>query len=111
MSGEWTYGAANFLRIVATDSSYPADVKKGLLAEAHFMVKAIKDEMTHSHIVNGNKVEAILYANKRYLIPPELGGWWANPLPSRASTAWGVMWDADYNPLHLLGKFSAKYDL
>lgn len=33
MSGEWTFGAANLLKIVASDSSYPSDVKKKLLAE------------------------------------------------------------------------------
>eukprot|EP00667_Euglena_gracilis_P005940 EG_transcript_5980 len=111
MSGEWTFGAANLLKIVASDSSYPSDVKKKLLAEADFMVKAIRDEITHEYVINNHKVQAILYANKRYFIPPELGGWNANPLPSRASTAWGVLWDANYNPLHLLGKFTAKYDL
>jgi|EP00670_Eutreptiella_braarudii_P006034 hypothetical protein len=111
MSGEWTYGAANFLKIVATDSSYSSDVKKKLMAEAEFMVKAIKDEMQKDYTLNGQKVQAIQYANKRYLIPPELGGWWANPIPSRASTSWGVLWDANYNPLHLLGHFSSKYDM
>jgi hypothetical protein len=111
LSGEWTFGAANFLKIIATDSSYPADVKRRLLAEAEYMVKAIRDEITHEYTVNNHKAQAILYANKRYFIPPELGGWNANPLPSRASTAWGVLWDANHNPLHLLGKFSAKYDL
>lgn len=111
MSGEWTYGAANFLKIVASESSYPSDVKKKLMAEADYMVKAIKDEITHTYSIGNNKVQATLYANKRYLIPPELGGWWANPLPSRASTSWGVLWDANYNPLHLQGKFTSKYDL
>lgn len=111
MSGEWTFGAAVFLRTVAMDSDYPSDVKKKLLAEADFMVKAIRDEITHKYTINGQPTEAILYANKRYLIPPELGGWWANPIPSRASTSWGVLWDANYNPLHLLGKYSARYDL
>jgi|UniRef100_A0A7S4FS70 hypothetical protein len=110
MSGEWTYGAANFLKIVASDSSYSSDVKKKLMAEAEFMVKSIKEEITATHMIGNIKTQATLYANKRYLIPPELGGWWANPLPSRASTSWGVLWDADYNPLHLLGKFTAKYD-
>lgn len=111
MSGEWTFGAANFLKIIASDSSYQPDIKKKLLAEAEFMVKAIRDEITHEYTINGHKVQAILYASKRYFIPPELGGWNANPLPSRASTAWGVLWDANYNPLHLLGKFTSKYDL
>lgn len=43
---------------------------------------------------------AWLYANKRYEIP---FGWWANPLPSLASTAWSVMTDRDFDPFILGG--------
>jgi hypothetical protein len=42
-----------------------------------------------------------LYANKRYEIP---FGWWANPLPSLASTAWAVMTDRDFDPFILGGR-------
>ncbi len=45
MSGEWTYGAANFLKIVASDSSYPSDVKKKLLAEVLAPAKCLSGRM------------------------------------------------------------------
>ena len=37
-----------------------------------------------------------LYASRRYLIP---FGWYANPIPSTASTAWIVMVADDFDPL------------
>ena len=43
---------------------------------------------------------AYLYANKRFRIP---FGWWANPVPSLASTAWSVMADKNFNPFILGG--------
>jgi hypothetical protein len=36
-----------------------------------------------------------LYASKRYQIP---FGWYANPLPSTASTGWMIMVADDYDP-------------
>lgn len=43
---------------------------------------------------------AYLYANKRYFIP---FGWWTNPIPSLASSAWIVMIDTGFNPFILGG--------
>jgi hypothetical protein len=43
---------------------------------------------------------AYLYANKRYEIP---FGWWANALPSLASTTWAIMTDHNFDPFVLGG--------
>jgi hypothetical protein len=44
---------------------------------------------------------AYLYSNRRYEIP---FGWWANPLPSLASTTWAIMTDHDFDPFVLGGR-------
>ena len=111
MSGEWSLGAANFLKIMATDSAYPAAVKSRLMEQAEFIAQSVQAEITRKVHFSAEEAEGVLYANKRYLIPPELGGWWANALPSRASTAWAFLWEAQFNPLHLQGHFSGAYDL
>jgi len=111
LSGEWSFGAANFLKIMASDSTYSAGTRKDLMAQADLIVTAIRQELTRPVKFYAETAEAVLYANKRYMIPIELGGWWTNPLPSRASTAWAFLWDANFNPLHLQGRFSAAYDL
>eukprot|EP00996_Jenningsia_fusiforme_P004439 NODE_525_length_2141_cov_123.910612_g483_i0.p1 GENE.NODE_525_length_2141_cov_123.910612_g483_i0~~NODE_525_length_2141_cov_123.910612_g483_i0.p1 ORF type:complete len:579 (-),score=123.32 NODE_525_length_2141_cov_123.910612_g483_i0:296-2032(-) len=109
-SGEWSYGAANWLKIMATESKYSASVKQRLAEEAEFIAKSIKDELGRSSMVRNRNVTGILYANKRYLIPPQLGGWYANSIPSRASTAWAALWDRGYNPLHLSGRHISTYE-
>lgn len=43
---------------------------------------------------------AYLYASKRYAIP---FGWYANPLPSTAATAWMVMLADEFDPLSYAG--------
>ena len=52
-------------------------------------------------VKNADGSAAYLYANKRYFIP---WGWWANPIPSLASSAWVVLIDENYNPFILGGK-------
>eukprot|EP00667_Euglena_gracilis_P005557 EG_transcript_5593 len=110
-SGEWSFGVANWLRTMATESAYDAATKAKLNAEAKFIADHLKKELTHTVEIQGQKVQGILYASKSYHIPPHLGGWSAFPIPSRASTAWGLFWDNAYNPFHLLGNYSSRYDL
>ena len=110
-SGEWSFGAANFLKIMAMDSSYSGSTRTALMEQAEMIAKAIREELTRDVKFFSEPAQGVLYANKRYMIPIELGGWWANPLPSRASTAWSFLWDVDFNPLHLQGRFSATYDM
>jgi len=110
-SGEWSFGAANWLMVLAEEAAYTPDVRATLAAQARFMADHLKSTLTKTVTLDGAPAQGILYANKRYRIPPQLGGWSALPLPSRASTAWGIFWDQKYNPFHLLGNFSSAYDL
>jgi len=91
-SGEWSFGAINMLNIIArqynaTNPSLAAE----LLSEAAVIRTSINQLLTQDVSVRpGLNSEAVLYANYRYYIP---WGWWANPLPATASTAWAVMVD------------------
>lgn len=44
--------------------------------------------------------EAYWYSSQRYFVP---FGWWANPIPSLASSAWVIFVDLGFNPLILGG--------
>lgn len=48
----------------------------------------------------------MLYASQRYYIP---FGWWANNIPSTASTGWAVLVDSNHNPFLLTGAYSSSY--
>jgi hypothetical protein len=50
---------------------------------------------------SGLRSEPYLYSSKRYRIP---FGWYANPLPSTASTAWVILVADDYDPFGFGGK-------
>ena len=101
----------HLFQVMATESTYDAATRERLAAEAAFIAAHLKKELTKDVEVGGQKVAAALYANKRYAIPAHLGGWVAYPIPSRASTSWGIFWDQDYNPFHLLGNFTSTYDM
>jgi len=102
-SGEWTLGAANMLRTIA--SAYNSSAAASLQAEANHMRQAVSSQLTQTfNYPTGESATAILYANKRYYIP---FGWWANPLPSMASTGWAVMTDNNFNPFYLGGAYTS----
>ncbi|OIO38185.1 MAG: hypothetical protein AUJ71_03705 [Candidatus Omnitrophica bacterium CG1_02_49_16] len=94
LSGEWTYGAILMARIMA--DAYKAkhpDWVRSLSEDITGMregVKALYDP----------KTGGVLYANKRFYIP---FGWWANPIPSAASTAWAIFDELNFNPFVLGG--------
>lgn len=46
---------------------------------------------------------AYLYSSERYFVP---FGWWANAIPSTASSAWVILIDMDFNPFVLGGNAS-----
>lgn len=101
---EWTLGAINMCRILAEQykASHP-EFSESLLKDADSMrigIEAYRVDLSSS------KTAAYLYANKRYEIP---FGWWANPIPSMASTSWTIMVDAQFNPFHDSGSYS-QYD-
>eukprot|EP00756_Hemistasia_phaeocysticola_P016988 Hpha_TRINITY_DN15509_c0_g7::TRINITY_DN15509_c0_g7_i1::g.105923::m.105923 len=106
-SGEWTFGAINWLRVMAADSPYSAAQKSQLRKEADFMRSSIDSELTKTLPIQGKAAApCVLYSNKRYYIP---FGWYANPIPSTASTGWAVAVDAGWNPLMINGAMSSAY--
>jgi hypothetical protein len=136
LSGEWTAGAINAVRVLMTqyqaviDAGYetPENLKKiqdyldDLQKDHDSMVKHIKslrtdqyaEEVAFNDVRPSNYKELIsiptdklsyLYASKRYLIP---FGWYANPIPSMASTTWAVMLHYNFNPFSAKGDYSAN---
>jgi len=100
-SGEWTFGAINMLKVLASitgNSSYSD--------EASNMRDNIAQQLTQTITINNVACPGVNYANKRYYIP---FGWWANPLLSTASTGWAVMVDSNFNPFYLGGAYQTDY--
>jgi len=105
LSGEWTLGGINMLYLWSNKTTNP-DLSGMWSAEAANMRSVIEAEITPSFSFAGQSLTAVKYANMRYYIP---FGWWANPLPSTASTAWATMVDSKFNPFYLGGAFNT-YD-
>jgi len=101
ISGEWTFGGINMLRVMtqATGNSSYASEGNGLRDNISILI-------TQTVTINGVQCVGINYANKRYYIP---FGWWSNPLVSTASTGWGVMVDSNFNPFFLGGQYQSDY--
>lgn len=98
-SGEWTLGGINMLRVFASELN---DQK--FLDESNSLRKMIESKLTRKwDMGNGKSALSVMYANKRYFIP---FGWFSNPVPSTASTAWSVFADTNFNPFFLGGNYS-----
>ena len=65
----------------------------------------IKPQNYHSLINLPSSKVAFLYSNCRYYIP---FGWYANPLPSMASSTWPIFLHFQYNPFELGGSYEIK---
>lgn len=136
LSGEWTAGAITALRALITQynqvieigkespehlkqaKKYIADLKK----DHNSMVIHIQSLRTDLY-ANEKTFDAVrplnyqslvhippdklgyLYASKRYLVP---FGWYANPIPSTASTTWAVMLHYNFNPFSVYGDYFAN---
>ena len=113
LSGEWTAGAINavrnMIRFYGADPKYTTALRQDEAA----MVKAIgtlridryaSTDFPGKAAGYGNlislKTKPYLYASRRYRIP---FGWYANPLPSTASTAWMLMIANAYDPFGIGG--------
>jgi len=108
LSGEWTLGAINWLRVLAAHKGYNTSVRQALQNEADYMRAAIDSELLmDAPTQNGTTHTQMKYASDRYYIP---FGWWANPIGAIASTAWAVAVDSNFNPLMLNGAYSSEYD-
>jgi hypothetical protein len=118
MSAEWTAGAINAVRNMIgaygaeTSSSSRYDTAQKYLARLKQDEAAMLKALTALRIdqypatdfpgkppgyakLIAMKTKPYLYASKRYHIP---FGWYANPLPSTASTAWVIMIADSYDP-------------
>ncbi len=93
LSGEWTFGAIQAVLELARSAEKNGDTAtaKNLVAEARSMRSGV-DEHLRVELEGG--VIAYLYANKRYYIP---FGWWANKIPSLASTTWSIAVDSGFD--------------
>lgn len=120
MSGEWTEGAINALRIVL--DYYQSSAQHGVLTKTQDQTLQAAEKSMTEHVVllrsdhypaagfpgtakgyddNPNQL-GFVYASKRYDIP---FGWFANPVLSTASTAWALMQYYNFNPFALGGAY------
>jgi hypothetical protein len=107
-SGEWTFGAMNWLRIMINNSTLSDDIKANMVIEVNYMRQCIESQLVVKYPVQKgtDPHHSTLYANQRYWIP---FGWYANAIPALASTAWTVFFDLGFNPLMMDGSFRSNY--
>jgi len=123
LSGEWTAGAIVMVRsmikhygggrvssdAVATNAAAAAQFERNLREDESAMLGAVQGLRVDRYLRTdfpgkpGNYQSLIaqrskpyLYASRRYFVP---FGWYANPIPSTASTAWVVMVVDGFDPL------------
>jgi len=103
LSGEWTLGGINMLKLWANKTEN-LNLAEMWIGEANNMRAVVSNELTVSIPRAGlPTLTAVLYANQRYFIP---FGWWANNIPSLASTSWAAMVDSNFNPFYLGGAYN-----
>jgi hypothetical protein len=101
ISGEWTLGAVNMCLILANfyDKSN-ANAASELRSDADTMLRYVRLKLS---METAPGQVALKYANKRYYIP---FGWYSNPIPATASTAWFIMLEKQFNPLEFSGTYT-----
>jgi hypothetical protein len=123
LSGEWTAGAITAVRnMISLYGAEPRTSPRHDVASKHVarlkqdeaaMLKALaalridryavtdfpEKPIDYAELIS-SKTKPYLYASRRYRIP---FGWYANPLPSTASTAWVVMLAYGYDPFGIGG--------
>jgi hypothetical protein len=99
-SGEWTYGAINWLNVMIADSGYNATLISNLQTDIQSMMFGLETYLwTATHLNNGTaQYSSVKYSDKRYFIP---FGWWANSIPALASTSWAALVQSNYNPFNV----------
>lgn len=107
LSGEWTYGAINWLRVMVNDSNYNATLISNLQDDiSNMQYGTFANLVVSTQIQNStNQYNSVLYASQRYYIP---FGWWASAIPSLASTSWAVFMYKNYNPLNIYGWYAGS---
>ncbi len=130
MSAEWTAGAINMLNVLiaqySTQKASHPDAKEYIASlqtdlesmEAHIntlrvanyssvkMFDSVRPKNYDSLVSLNENQQAYLYSSKRYFIP---FGWYANPLPSTASTSWALLMNYKYNPFTLGGGYIPNF--
>ena len=101
-SAEWGLGAVMMTKALYRhyndiDTEETQNWAKECLSDSVMMRQGIEEMKV---LIEGDCGTAYKYANIRYEIP---FGWWANPIPSLASTSWIVMADTEFNPFELGG--------
>jgi len=103
-SGEWTFGAINWLEVMIADGGYNSTIVQSLQADIASMYFGLESYLYTAT----NQYTSVMYANQRYFIP---FGWYANPLPAMSSTGWAVMVGSGYNPFNVdHGKYTRSYN-
>jgi len=99
-SGEWTYGAINWLRVMIADSGYNSTLISNLQFDLQMMQFGLETYLWTATEINNStqQYNSVKYSNRRYYIP---FGWWANHIPATASTAWAALVDSHYNPFNV----------
>ncbi|OZG72177.1 hypothetical protein BTA51_17670 [Hahella sp. CCB-MM4] len=128
MSGEWTFGAVNMVQMLIKyyleHPSETVDLHQLQADEASMLQNLLKlrtDRYTTDYVEFADSVgpdlqadlgdneQAFLYSSKRTFIP---FGWFGNPIPSAASSGWGIFSSYSFNPFALYGsQTSPFYDL
>lgn len=130
MSAEWTLGAIGMLRTMQeyyTDPVILEEIGQDIVSMREGLTHLTTDNYSSSEVFAkdvpqslskdfvtltyeqmvfpkiSEQSQGLLYASKRYFIP---FGWYANPVPSTASTAWAVMDHYDYNPFAFGGHYN-----
>ncbi|WP_020405514.1 thrombospondin type 3 repeat-containing protein [Hahella ganghwensis] len=125
MSGEWTFGAVNMVQMLIKyyeENPHPSVDLNQLRADEASMLTNLLKLRTDRYISDyqefvdsiapeyqaelGDDEQAFLYASKRTFIP---FGWYGNPIPSTASSAWAVFSSYNFNPFALYGNQTSPY--
>jgi len=108
-SGEWTYGAINWLRVMVADSGYDSNDISNLQNDIEAMEFGLMTYLYDSAPIDNStsSYDSVKYSERRYWIP---FGWYANPLPATSSTAWAVAVLKHFNPFNVDGgKYTRSY--
>jgi len=129
LSGEWTAGAITAARsLLQYYQQNPGGDTALLQKQINSMLEGLnglkvskildgtsvllKDEAIDPKIVElykragfDSNSDAVLYANARFYIP---FGWYANPIPNTAATAWTICLEQNYNPMNPDGEYGSN---
>lgn len=114
LSGEWTAGAILTVRELQRHHSGEPAVLEALRADEQGLLAGLLSMRYDQYLLDAfpgkpqrypelvkPRGKPYLYASRRHFIP---FGWYANPLPSTASTSWAIFVEHGYNPFAYGGR-------